>query len=109
MRSAKPARPRSSRPGLERLEDRAVPATITWDGGPGGNGTNWLDPVNWRDAGGNDVLPGPYDDVVLNSTGTNPTIMLGGNTIALSVTCNRNLQVTGSQTYFSIGPGASTN
>lgn len=46
---------------LERLEDRTVPATILWDGGPTGQGTNWLEPVNWV----GDMLPGPNDDAVI--------------------------------------------
>jgi hypothetical protein len=46
---------------LDRLEDRCVPATIAWDGGPARTGTDWLDPANWA----GDVLPGPADDAVL--------------------------------------------
>lgn len=56
----RPAR-RWRRMRLERLEDRTVPATITWDGGPTGQGANWLDRVNWV----GDVLPGPNDDALI--------------------------------------------
>jgi hypothetical protein len=79
-RKTRPARPgnwpsawrRSFRPRLEVLEDRAVPAMIAWDGGPTGNGTDWLDATNWA----GDVQPGAADDVTLGSTGGNPTIVL---------------------------------
>src|SRR5262245_54127627 len=61
---------------LEQLEDRAVPATILWDGGPTGLGTNWLDPVNWA----GDVLPGPNDDAVIGTAnnGQPGTVTLSG-------------------------------
>ena len=57
---------------FEALEGRAAPAIIAWDGGPTGNGTDWLDPVNWA----GDVLPGAGDDVFIGSTGSNPTIKI---------------------------------
>ena len=79
---------------LERLENRSVPAQITWDGGPTGNGTNWLDPTNWRDTNGNDVLPGANDDVTIASTGSNPTIAVGASTAVRSITSSRNLDLT---------------
>jgi RHS repeat-associated protein len=49
---------RGFRPTLGELEDRLAPATILWDGGPTGAGTNWNDRFNWM----GDVLPGPADD-----------------------------------------------
>src|SRR5438067_3495504 len=88
----RPARPPRRSLALERLEDRAVPATIAWDGGLTGNGSNWLDPVNWV---GN-VLPGPNDDATLGSTGGNPTITLAANTSVRSVSSTRAIQVTSS-------------
>jgi hypothetical protein len=86
---------------LERLEDRTVPAQIFWSGGSGGNGTDWLTAGNWV---GN-AVPGPNDDAVLNPTGTSPTISLASSTTVKSVSCNRNLQVTGSQTILTVGTG----
>jgi hypothetical protein len=87
---------RLTRLRLELLEDRSVPAAIAWDGGPTGNGTNWLDPTNWRDTNGNDVLPGPNDDVTIGATGSNPTVVLGGDTAVRSVTTNgHKVQLTG--------------
>jgi hypothetical protein len=74
MRPAVPARLR-----LEPLEDRSVPAVVSWDGGPSGTGTNWLDPVNWV----GDQLPGPNDDAVIGSLGADITV--GGNTSVHSV------------------------
>src|SRR5262245_42779491 len=47
----------SSRPQIEALEDRCVPAVITWDGG--GGDFRWENPLNWS----NDALPGTADDV----------------------------------------------
>ena len=66
---------------VERLEARDLPAFILWDGGPGGNGTDWLTAVNWL----GDVLPGPTDDVDIFDSGMNPTITLGANTEVRSV------------------------
>src|SRR5262249_16803919 len=47
-----------TRPRLEALEDRALPSTVTWDGG--GATSNWFDRFNWV----NDVLPVAGDDLV---------------------------------------------
>jgi autotransporter-associated beta strand protein len=49
---------RAYRPRLETLEDRAVPATVTWDGL--GRTENWTDRFNWV----GDVCPLPGDDLV---------------------------------------------
>jgi hypothetical protein len=60
------ASPRPSRWGkrtrltCEALETRLAPATIAWDGGPGGTGTDWLTAANWV----GDVLPANNDDAV---------------------------------------------
>jgi len=61
-----------------------VPATITWDGGPTGQGTNWLVAENWV----GDVLPGPNDDAMLGPAGAGqPTeITLTGTASVHSVT-----------------------
>src|SRR4051794_29353440 len=39
-RPGRPFRPRVL--DVQRLEDRTLPATIAWDGGPTGNGTDWI-------------------------------------------------------------------
>src|SRR5262245_39161077 len=90
------ARPRRSppvrvrwRPWLDRLEDRAVPAIIVWDGGPTGQGTNWLDPANWA----GDALPGPNDDAVI-AAGDSLEITLAGNAAVHSATIGRTLRCT---------------
>jgi hypothetical protein len=69
---------------LEQLEDRTVPAMIVWDGGPTGQGTNWLDPANWV----GDVLPGPNDDAVIGpaAPGQPTEITLTGNAAVHSAT-----------------------
>jgi len=79
------------RPRLELLEDRTVPSTIAWDGGPTGNGTDWLDPVNWV----GDVLPGATDDVTIGNTGNNPTISLSATTAVGGFANSRSLTVSG--------------
>src|SRR5205807_9191387 len=99
MRDVAPRRLR-----LEILEDRTVPASITWDGGPTGNGTDWLDPVNWA----GDVLPGPNDDAQLGATGTSPEIVVGA-TAVRSVNSTRALRLTGPLTFgtgFYSGPAS---
>ena len=61
-----------------------MPAQIVWDGGPTGQGTDWLDPVNWA----GDVLPGPNDDAVLGpaSAGQPTEITLDGSAAVRSAT-----------------------
>ena len=60
---------------FEPLEPRQLLATIQWDGGPSGLGTNFHDPVNWD----GDVLPGVADDAVI-SVAANPTISITSTT-----------------------------
>src|SRR5215213_7830403 len=45
---------------LEQLEDRIVPAIVSWDGG--GNDLNWANRFNWS----GDVLPGTADIAVID-------------------------------------------
>ncbi len=61
---------------IERLEDRALLATISWDGG-GGN-FNWNNAANWS----GDALPESADDVVIN---------YGDNSFTISVTSEVNI------------------
>lgn len=78
-----------SRPRLVELESRVNPATIVWDGGPSGNGNDWLDASNWD----SDNLPGPSDFAVLNATGSSPLIHIGGLAQAQGLFCSRPLVV----------------
>ncbi|MEM7560918.1 MAG: hypothetical protein AAF394_17480, partial [Planctomycetota bacterium] len=52
---------RSRRLFGERLEDRRMLATVTWDGGIAGDGTDWHVADNWA----GDQLPGETDDVIV--------------------------------------------
>jgi fibronectin-binding autotransporter adhesin len=90
-----PPKPSVSRlPRLEVLEVRCAPAVVSWDGGPTGNGADWLDAANWV----GDVLPGVADDAVVNPTGNNPEIVVGA-TAVRSVTSSRALRLTGPLTF----------
>lgn len=61
---------------IERLEDRALLATITWGNAAGGN---WNVPSNW--VGG--VVPAANDDVVIPDLVGTPTITFNTGTIAV--------------------------
>ncbi|MFO0810518.1 MAG: hypothetical protein U0746_17975 [Gemmataceae bacterium] len=83
---------------LTRLEDRAVPAVATWDGG--GSDARWTTAVNWA----NDVAPHAGDDLVFPVGGarltaandfaagtafgritiSDPRYRIGGNAVALA-------------------------
>src|SRR5438552_18694061 len=63
----------------DRLEDRTVPSTVAWDGGPTGNGTNWHEPVNRV----GDVQPGAADYVTIDNLCNIPTISIGGQMSAI--------------------------
>jgi autotransporter-associated beta strand protein len=56
--SRKPQGQQVFRPVLESLEDRAVPALITWTGGGANNA--WTNPANWVA----NVAPSPGDDLL---------------------------------------------
>ena len=58
---------RSFRPTFERLEDRSLLATFTWDGG-GGN-ANWATSANWV----GDIAPPAGSDLVFPSSAANLT------------------------------------
>jgi hypothetical protein len=59
------------------------PATVVWDGGPTGKGTDWFDPVNWS----GDFLPVNGDDVVIGPLAGGPPVVIvtGGSATAGSV------------------------
>jgi hypothetical protein len=81
-----------------------VPATVVWDGGPTGQGTDWLDPANWA----GDVLPGPADDAVISpaAEGQPGQIALPGSTAVHSAAVGRTLRLTAGA--LTVGPAAST-
>src|SRR5262245_38624323 len=79
-RPRKPAAPR--RMHVESLEDRLAPATILWDGGPGGAGVDWNVPANWV----GDLLPGPNDDAQIGAGFSAVTITSAANVTINSVT-----------------------
>ena len=56
----------SFRPRLEGLEDRAVPATVTWVNPAGGD---WDTPANWSTG----AVPSAADDVDINVPGVTIT------------------------------------
>src|SRR6516225_8000083 len=76
-RVCRPARSRrraavrpSFRPRLQVLEDRTVPATVSWSNPAGGD---WSVASNWSTG----TLPGPNDDVVIDSPISGATITRG--------------------------------
>src|SRR5258708_1253276 len=69
VRRSPAARPRCL-PKVELLEDRLAPATVSWDGGPAGTGTNWNTAANWV----GDVLPGSGDTAQIGAAFAGVTI-----------------------------------
>jgi hypothetical protein len=86
---------RAFRPELLRLEDRLVPSTVVWDGGPEGTGTLWSDPTNW--VGGH--VPGGSDDAVIGASFAGVTIVANQDVFIHSVTSEAALQISGG-TFF---------
>ena len=85
---------RQTRPArlLEMLETRTLFANIAWDGGPTGDGTNFLLAANWA----GDVLPGAGDTATIGATGSSPTITIPIGTPAVqAVNSSRNIQLAG--------------
>jgi RHS repeat-associated protein len=77
---------------FEPLETRQLLAVITWDGGPGGTGSSWSDPVNWA---GN-VLPGPNDDVIIGPGTTAVSLSTSSTTTSIrSLNLQRVLSLSG--------------
>ncbi len=77
--------------GLEGLEQRTLLSTMVWNGGPDGNGTNFLDPANWA---GN-VLPGNADTVLIGNTGNNPEITISGPAQVYEIDTTRSMTLEG--------------
>ncbi len=64
---------------MESLEDRAVPAVITWDGGAG---TNYFwDKANWS----TDTVPGKNDDVIVPAFKYDSQLILVGDVTLRSI------------------------
>src|SRR5262245_14360908 len=62
---------------VERLEDRHLLATVTWDGDAGDN--NWQTAANWS----NDSLPTTGDDVVIDVPSSDITITHASGTTSI--------------------------
>ncbi len=81
---------------FEKLEERCLLATIVWDGGPTGSGTDWNAAANWFDQTNmvNDVQPGSNDDVQIGAAFTGITIAHAtANTTIRSLTSAASLQI----------------
>jgi hypothetical protein len=63
-RRGRSAGTRAFRPELLQLEDRLVPSTVVWNGGPEGTGFLWNVPTNW--VGGRVPMSG--DDAVIDAS-----------------------------------------
>ncbi|HYT93968.1 MAG TPA: hypothetical protein VEL76_34935, partial [Gemmataceae bacterium] len=74
---------------LELLEDRIVPALVTWNGQ--GDGSSWNDPHNWNTG----ALPGAADDVVINASPAGTVQFSQGTVTINSLRENGRLQITG--------------
>lgn len=76
---------------IQKLENRVLLATINWDGGPTGTGTDWGTAANWQ----GDALPGATDDVVIEVSASNPTITANGTFTVKNLTSSELIAVTG--------------
>jgi hypothetical protein len=90
-RRRRPAQARAFRPELLRLEDRLVPSTVVWNGGPEGTGTLWSDPTNWVGR----RVPMSNDDAVIDASFAGITIVANQSAMIHSVTSEAALQITG--------------
>ena len=105
LKSLRPSRKPLRRPRrvllrqLNQLEDRAVPATINWDGGAGNN--NWSVAANWD----TDTVPGPGDMAVIDTQFSDITIThSGGTSVVGELECWADFELTGGN--FDIGSGS---
>src|SRR5438067_953297 len=75
------------RPWLQGLEDRIVPASISWNTAVAASGGNWDVGTNW--VGGN--VPSSSDDAVINLTSAgNVTLSSNQNDAVHSLSTNAN-------------------
>ncbi len=94
----------SLRSVMEPLEPRHLLATVFWDGGPTGLGTNWFEAVNWQ----GDVLPGAADTAVL-SVPANPAITFNGTATIAGLVCDEAITFTGGTLTLGAGATADIN
>src|SRR6266404_3053353 len=80
---------RNLTPRLEILEDRCVPANISWDGG--GVNFDWNNANNWS----TDQLPGPADDVTIDVAGEVTIVHASGTTAINSLLSNESIDLSG--------------
>jgi hypothetical protein len=97
--SVKSLNRRSIRPIIELLEDRTVPALVSWTGA--GNSFDWDTPSNWSTG----VIPGSADDVVISQTGITITHTSGNYDSVNSLTSAASLSL--SSGALSIGQDSS--
>jgi RHS repeat-associated protein len=79
------------RPQVELLERRELLAAVLFDGGSGGEGTNWDVAENWA----GDVLPGPNDDAIIGSQFAGRTIISSSDVRVNSVASDASLAISG--------------
>jgi hypothetical protein len=72
-----------------RLEDRLVPSTVVWDGGPQGTGTLWNVPTNWV----GHRVPMSGDDAVIDANFAGITILADQDVTIHSVTSEAALRI----------------
>jgi hypothetical protein len=82
------------RPGLERLEDRVQPSTVTWVNPAGGD---WSNAANWQEQGtGINRVPGAGDDAVIDLGANNFTVTHSANADSIhSLTSKVRLELSG--------------
>jgi hypothetical protein len=80
---------RAFRLELLRLEDRLVPSTVVWDGGPQGAGFLWNIPTNW--VGGRVPMDG--DDAVIDASFAGISILADQDVTIHSVTSEAALRI----------------
>src|SRR5438270_12577567 len=82
---------RALKPWADLLEDRSVPAIVTWTGK--GDGVSWGDGGNWDGAGG--AAPGPADNAQIASAFAGTTITSSGPVVVNCVVSDANLSISG--------------
>ncbi|MDA1054544.1 MAG: hypothetical protein O3C40_29280 [Planctomycetota bacterium] len=99
--SRKPTVQRRRRLFFESLESRRVLAAVNWDGG--GDGTSFLDPLNWD----SDLVPTAGDDAFIDVAASDPTINVGGTASVNSLTTNEAIVFSGGT--FTVGTTVEVN
>jgi len=97
----RPIKCRVERIALEELEDRTVPAIVSWDGGAGTS--LWNDAANWS---GN-VLPTAADDVLISGPAT--VTLASGTTTIKSLVSSAKVNVQNSNVVLTATDGIQVN